>query len=256
MVRALLVRGMLAGLLAGSLAFAFGFVFGEPQLDRAITFEAHALQHAGAGHTHQPSSAEPEPELVSRAVQSTAGLLTGVAVYGCAFGGIFALVFAYAHGRLGRFGPRATAAILAASAFVLLVLVPQLEYPANPPSVGDPDSIGVRTSLYFGTILLSLTVAGAAFWLGRRLSPRLGTWNAAVAGGAVYILAMTIASFVLPAVDEVPPEFSAALLWRFRLASLGTQAVLWAALGLIFGAAAERPSLGLARRPLRMGLTG
>ena len=38
----------------------------------------------------------------------------------------------------------------------------------------------------------------------------------------------------------VPAEFPASVLWRFRLASLGTQLVLWLGMGLIFGALTER----------------
>ncbi|MGC1304121.1 MAG: CbtA family protein, partial [Caulobacteraceae bacterium] len=112
MVRGLLIRGMLAGVLAGLLAFVFAWVVGEPQVGLAIAYEDHVRELA-----HQAA----EPELVSRAVQSTVGLLTGVVVYGTALGGIFALAFAYAHGRLARTGPRATAAILAAAGFVVLV---------------------------------------------------------------------------------------------------------------------------------------
>jgi hypothetical protein len=48
---------------------------------------------------HAMAGEAPQPELVSRAVQSTAGLLTGILVYGCALDGIFALVFAYAYAR-------------------------------------------------------------------------------------------------------------------------------------------------------------
>jgi len=51
---------------------------------------------------------------------------------------------------------------------------------------------------------------------------------------------MVVAMLVLPPVDEVPPEFSAVVLWQFRVASLGTEAVLWTTLGLTFGAVAER----------------
>jgi hypothetical protein len=40
--------------------------------------------------------------------------------------------------------------------------------------------------------------------------------------------------------DEVPAEFSATTLRNFRLASLGSQAVLWTAFSLIFGVLAER----------------
>src|SRR5215813_6776619 len=150
MVRALLIRGMLAGALAGLLACAFAWIFGEPQVDVAIGFEQR--MHAVAGEASQP-------EIVSRAVQSTAGLLTGILVYGCALGGIFSLVFAYAYGRFGPLSPRATAATVTALGFVTLILVPQIKYPANPPSVGAPDTIAVRTALYF--ILIGLSVIAA-----------------------------------------------------------------------------------------------
>jgi Probable cobalt transporter subunit (CbtA) len=231
MVRSLLVRGMLAGALAGLLAFGFAWLFGEPQVNLAIGFEEHMHQMAGEA---------PEPELVSRAVQSTIGLLTGVVVYGSAIGGIFALAFAGAYGRLGRLDARGTAALLAASGFVVLILVPQIKYPANPPSIGEPETIGLRTALYFTMIALSLIAAIAATSTGRQLARRLGRWNAALIAGAAYIVVMAAAMLILPAVDEVPADFSAAVLWRFRLASLGVEIVLWTALGLVFGVLAER----------------
>jgi len=37
--------------------------------------------------------------------------------------------------------------------------VPNVKYPANPPSIGDPESIGFRTGLFFLMIVLSLAVA-------------------------------------------------------------------------------------------------
>jgi hypothetical protein len=50
------------------------------------------------------------------------------------------------------------------------------------------------------------------------------------AGG--YLVVVLIAGWLLPIVDEVPADFSADLLWRFRTASLTVQATLWAAIGL------------------------
>jgi hypothetical protein len=222
---------MLAGLAAGVIAFAFAWVFGEPQVNLAIAFEDHMHHMAGDA---------PEPELVSRAVQSTIGLLTGVLVYGAALGGLFALVFAYAQGRMGRLGSRATAAVLAVSGFVALILVPQIKYPANPPSIGNPDTIGSRTALYFTMIALSVIAAVAAVSTGRQLVRRLGGWNAAIAAGAAYLAVIAAAMLILPPINEVPADFSAATLWNFRLASLGIEMVLWAGLALIFGVLAER----------------
>jgi high affinity Mn2+ porin len=230
MVRALLVRGMLAGVLAGALAAGFAWVFGEPQVDLAIGFEEHMHHMAGQA---------PEPELVGRSVQSTIGLLTGILVYGTAIGGILALAFAYAYGRIGRLSPRATASLLALAGFLMLILVPQIKYPANPPSIGDPETIGWRTALYFTMIAVSVIAAVAATSTGRQLVRRLDTWNSAVAAGASYLIAIVAAMLILPTVNEVPAEFSATTLWNFRLASLGIEAVLWTALGLVFGALAE-----------------
>jgi hypothetical protein len=45
--------------------------------------------------------------------------------------------------------PRGTVAMLATLSYVALILVPQLKYPASPPSVSEPDTIGARTALYF-----------------------------------------------------------------------------------------------------------
>jgi hypothetical protein len=239
MVRALLVRGMLAGILAGALAFGFAWVFGEPQVDLAIAFEDHAHHMAGDA---------PEPELVSRAVQSSAGLLTGVLVYGCALGGIFALAFAYAYGRIGRMGARGTAAVLAAAGFLVLILVPQIKYPANPPSIGDPETIGARTALYFTMIAVSVIAAVAASSTGRQLAPRLGAWNAALVAAAAYVAVVAAGMAILPPVNEVPADFAATTLWNFRVASLGIEAVLWTTLGLVFGPLAER-RFGVARQP-------
>src|ERR1700760_674944 len=134
MVRTLLIRGMLAGLFAGLLVFGFGKVFGEPQVDRAIAFETARDEARAKHHDAMGTPAEqPEPELVSRGVQASYGLLTGVVVYSAAFGGLFALVFAFANGRAWHCGPRAGAALLAAGGFIAVYLAPSLKYPASPP---------------------------------------------------------------------------------------------------------------------------
>jgi len=182
----------------------------------------------------------PEPELVSRKVQGSVGLLTAVVVYGTGIGGLFALVFAYAWGRVGDLRPRTLAVLLAGAAFLAVYLVPALKYPANPPSVGIHETIGWRTELYFFMVLVSITTLAFAVLIGRQLVKRLGGWNASLIAGAVFIVIIAIAQILLPDVNEVPAEFPAVVLWRFRIASLGIQAVLWASLGLLFGWLTER----------------
>ncbi|MEU9151271.1 CbtA family protein [Streptomyces sp. NPDC048417] len=226
-VRNLLVRGMLAGLAAGVLALVAAYLLGEPNVDKAISFEdAHSHEH--------------EMEVVSRSLQSTAGLATGVLVYGVAFGGIAALAYCFALGRVGRFSPRATALLLSGCALLAVYVVPFLKYPANPPSVGDPDTIGKRTTLYFLMMVLSVLLAVAATILGKRLGPSLGTWWATMAAMAAFAVVIGLAYQFLPAINEVPTDFPATLLWRFRLSALAIQLVLWGGFGLLFGELAER----------------
>jgi predicted cobalt transporter CbtA len=243
----LLVRGMLVGLLAALFSFTFFKLAGEPSVDRAIAFE-RAMDAAKAKASADEAAAkglpspveQAEPELVSRPVQAGIGLLTGVVVYSAAFGGLFALVFAAAYRRMADLGPRATSALLAAVGFVAVYLTPMLKYPANPPSVGLPETIGMRTSVYFAMILISIAAMIAAGMLRNRLNPRLGGWNSALIAGGAYIVAMAGVALALPDVNEVPEDFPATVLWQFRLASLGGQLIMWTTLGLLFGVVAER----------------
>ncbi|MER6563096.1 CbtA family protein [Streptomyces sp. NPDC001027] len=228
-VRNLLVRGMLAGLAAGVLALVVAYFLGEPNVDSAIGFEeSHAPAH------------EHEVELVSRSLQSTAGLATGVLVYGVALGGIAALAYCFALGRVGRFTPRATALLLSGAALLTVYVVPFLKYPANPPAVGDHDTIAKRTTLYFLMMVLGVLLAVAAVIAGRRLAPRLGAWYATVVAVLGFTVVIGLAYAFLPSVNEVPTDFPAALLWRFRLSSLALQITMWAGFGLVFGELAER----------------
>jgi predicted cobalt transporter CbtA len=158
--------------------------------------------------------------------------------------GLFSLAFAFAYGRLSRLGPRATSALLALAAYVAIVLVPSLKYPANPPSVGSPDTIGLRTGLFFMMLLASVAALVLAALVARRLSARFGTWNATLIAGAAFIVVIGIVELALPEINEVPENFSAVVLWRFRVASLGIQAVLWTTIGLLFGALTQRGFTG------------
>jgi predicted cobalt transporter CbtA len=226
MMRMLLVRGMLSGLAAGLLALVFAYIVGEPLVVSAIDFESAA--QVGTGQT-------PEPEVVSRAVQSTIGLATAVVVYAVAFGGLFSLAFAVAYGRIGRLGARATAAVLALCGYLVVFVVPFLKYPANPPAVGNADTINQRSVLYLAMVVASVLLAIGATCLGRRLTSRLGAWNAALVATATFVVAVAVVQFLLPTINEIPDAFPATVLWEFRVASLGTQLVMWATIGLLFG---------------------
>jgi predicted cobalt transporter CbtA len=261
MVGILLTRGMLVGFVAGLLCFGFLRLVGEPQVDRAIAFETAmgekekpkaevSKAEMPAGHTHTMPAEhtmakgmvmpKEDSELVSRSVQAGLGLFTGVTVYNTAFGGLFALVFAFAYRRMGDFDPRTTSALLAISGIVAVYFVPILKYPANPPAVGNPDTIGMRTAFYFAMIAISLAAMIAAWMLRNRLVPRYGSWNAALIAGAAYLVVVIAVAAALPEVSEVPDEFPAVVLWQFRMASAGAQLIMWTTIGLAFGALTER----------------
>lgn len=231
MTGSLLLRGMIAGLIAAFVAFGFATIFGEPEVDYAIALEEQKAVAAG-----EPA----EPELVSRAVQSTTGLATGLLIYGAAAGGIFSLIFAFAYGRATVLGARATSALLAVAAFVAVVIVPQVKYPANPPAVGSPETIGARTSLFFIMLLVSVVATVLAILLARRLWDRMGGWNAGIVAGVVWLAVIVLIQIAMPSVNEIPPDFAADVLWRFRATTIGIHAILWAVIGLVFGALAAQ----------------
>ncbi|GAA1530078.1 CbtA family protein [Actinomadura kijaniata] len=243
MMRSLLVRGMLVGPAAAAVALAIAWIYGEPQVGHAIAFE----ESRAAGHAHHGAAAEPAEEApVSRTAQQTIGLITAMGFYGVAVGGLFAIAFAFAYGRLGALGARATSALVALAGFVAVVLVPFLKYPATPPAVGDPDTIGGRTALYFSMVALGVLATTAAVIAGRRLAPRLGAWNASVVSAVGFAVVLAVVFRLTPRPDAVADGFPATVLWDFRVASLGVQIALWATLGLLFGHLTER---SLARRP-------
>ena len=100
-MNSILLLGMFAGLVAGLLSVVFARAFGEPQVARAIALEA-TLHPVADGRASEP---------VSRAVQGTLGLGVGGIVFAVAVGGIFAIAFAFVHGRFGRWNARATACV-------------------------------------------------------------------------------------------------------------------------------------------------
>jgi pimeloyl-ACP methyl ester carboxylesterase len=247
MIGSLLVRGMLAGVLAGILGFAFAHTFAEPSIDSAIAFEEYV--------EYEVHHEAPEVELVSRSLQSTAGLVTGTLLYGVSMGGIFALAFTAAYGRVGGLSARGTAALVGLLSLVAVYLAPFLKYPANPPSIGNEETIQFRTAIYLVLLLASVVAMVFAVILQRRLVTRFGGWNATLVAVAAYVVAMAVCYLVFPGINEVPQTavptvidavtdadvtFPPTVLWNFRIASIGLQAVMWTTISLVFGVLAER----------------
>jgi high-affinity Fe2+/Pb2+ permease len=98
--------------------------------------------------------------------------------------------------------------------------------------VGNPDTIGHRTELYFLMMAMSIVATIAAIMLARRLTPSIGGWNAVLTSVGAYVVAVGLVAWLLPVVDEVPADFPADLLWQFRIASLTVETSLWLVTGL------------------------
>lgn len=259
-----LIRGLLAGLVAGLAAFAVAYAVGEPQVNRFIALEAAgSADHAApdghthdepATHTHDESGAE-----VSRATQSTWGLLTGTLAIGVAMGGVTALAAAFALGRIGSLKPTQTTALVALLGFVALGLVPFLKYPATPPAVGDAETIGQRTTLYFAFVGICVVAVIMETVFAALLLRRGGTpFQATVFPALGFTAIITVAALMLPTVNEVGGDVPADALWYFRQASILTTAALWATLGIVLtgliGRMHTKESAAQARRDLAASL--
>lgn len=237
MVWTLVRRGLVAGLLAGLLAGLFALVFGEPRVQDAIDIEESASAHASLSLGSIPAYLG--DGVVSRPDQR-GGLFLATALYGIAAGGLFAIAFASLRGRGAQRDDWQLSTRLATTIFVAAVLVPFIKYPANPPAVGSPDTIGARTVYYVillaGSALAMLAAARVVWSVGPGAPP----WRRPLLGGGTFIAVAGGLALALPGVQEIPSDFPASLIWEFRLSSLGTQAVLWAALGVGFGIASHR----------------
>jgi hypothetical protein len=234
MVWTLLRRGLVTGALAGLLAGVFAFVVGEPLLQDAIDIEA-----ATASASLTPALGHLGDLGVTRGAQR-GGLFLATAIYGACVGTIFAVAFALLRGRTAARDDWHLSVRLAALLFLVFVLVPWLKYPANPPAVGDPETIGERTWAYLALLAGGTAALVAAFRVARAAPADAAPWRAPVLAGATFVLLAGFLATALPGVDEVPDGFPASLLWEFRLSALGTQAVLWTALGVGFGIASLR----------------
>ncbi|MDF0528743.1 CbtA family protein, partial [Tsukamurella sp. 8J] len=167
----IIARGVLAGALGGLLAFVFARIFAEPVISRAIDYEsARDEAKASVMHMHM----EDGPDIFSRTIQANIGIGVGIIAVGCAMGALFAVVYCVAAPHVARMEPRRLALAIAASMFVGVYLLPYLKYPANPPAIGNPDTIKERGGLYLLMVAISVALVWIAWIAGLTLAPRIG----------------------------------------------------------------------------------
>jgi predicted cobalt transporter CbtA len=211
---------LLAGILAGVAAATFHFIATEGVIDRAIMLET--LRHQAEGTYEEP--------MVSREVQKF-GLFVGFVIYGVTWSLLFGAGFYVLQRWLDSDSVVKRAATLAAAGFWSVALFPFLKYPANPPGVGDPETITLRQTLY-------LTVLGVSI-AGMLLSIALAHYR----GWRQALLALLAFDAVVYALLPGNPDAIRTpldILWTFRALSVAGLAVFWCVLGLSFGLLLQR----------------
>ena len=214
-LRTVLVSAIVAGLIGGAIASAFHGLFTEPVIDRAIAAEEERAAAQPGHHGEEP--------VVSRRGQKI-GLVVGLLLYGATWG----LLVGLAIHATREWAPRAWSlarrgAVLAALVGWSVAIFPFLKYPANPPGVGEPESIGYRQTLYVGFI--ALAVLGLA--LATALRRRTGGWLVP----ALFYAAWALGLYVLMPPNPDPVQLSEAIVRPFRALSLAGLVIFWAVLG-------------------------
>jgi len=217
MIRHLLKQGVAAGMAGGAALAVVLRLVGEGPLGRAIALE-------GGG----------SDEMFSRGTQQAGGMLAAV-LYGAALGAVFTIAYAVVRHRLRSTDDWHAAVALATAGFVAIFLLPFLKYPANPPTVGNPDTIGRRTALYLLAVAWSLVATWAGWRARRALVVRGWAPPKAVPATLAVWVALTIVGLALLPANTDPVSPPATLIWQFRLSTVAGAAAFWAVLGLTFG---------------------
>lgn len=132
---------------------------------------------------------------------------------GAVLGVVLAIAAAALHHCLAARDEFGRVAKVALGAFIATSVIPGLKYPANPPTVGNPDTIGQRTSNYLLLMAAAILSLFAAFVLWQYLSDRGVTGGSRfLLGGGGFVLLVTIAMVTFPASPDAinPPNSDAA----------------------------------------------
>jgi len=216
-----LVSGALAGLVHGTINFALV----EPYLDQAIGLENESLFASGDAEDTLEFWAEYESY---RIWQKSGQVLAGV-ILGLAMGSLFGIVYALSRNSLPGKNDVTKSVILAGIMWLTIYIIPFLKYPANPPTVGDGETVMLRAILYVSFIVLSGISVVIFYKLFRKLQN-----NKKYFGLFGYVIFITILFFVMP---ENPDEITAPmnLVNEFRLMSVLGVSSFWLSVGLILG---------------------
>jgi predicted cobalt transporter CbtA len=214
---------LLSGAIAGTILGLINQVIVEPFVDKAVAIETQNMISQGEDVDRR--------ELNSIRLWQKGGEIVAGTVLGASIGALFGLVFAFARNSLPGSNEKKKGIILAGIMFFVLFLVPALKYPANPPGVGDPETIVYRQSLYIGILAVSGFSA-----LGLALLYR----NSGDLESKKIIIPLTYSAIIAIAFVVLPPNpdditISMDLLTNFRIASTLTMGIFWGILGIVLG---------------------
>ncbi len=217
----ILFSGALAGLIHGTVNFAIV----EPYLDQAIGIENHNLFESGEEEDTPEFWVEYEGY---RIWQKSGQILAGV-ILGISMGALFGIVFALSKNSLPGNHAIKKSLLLAGVMWFTLYIIPFLKYPANPPTVGDSETIVLRAILYLSFIAISGIGALVFYKLFKKFENNKKFVS--VIGYGIFI---TVVFFIMP---ENPDEINAPmdLVNEFRLMSMLGVSSFWISMGMIFG---------------------
>ena len=216
-----IVSGALAGAIHGTVNFAIV----EPYLDQAIGIENENLFASGEEDDIPQFWADYEEYRVwQKSGQVLAGIILGVAM-----GSLFGIVYALSRNSLPGKNDVTKSVILAGIMWITIYLIPFLKYPANPPTVGDAETVVLRSILYISFIAISGFGAFAFYKLSQKLEK-----SKKYLGLVGYVIFIITAFFVMP---ENPDEITAPmnLVNEFRLMSVLGVTSFWISVGIILG---------------------
>ena len=215
---------LIAGAISGTLLAILNLGIVEPYVDEAINLEN---QNAIAqGEVINPQEFN-DYRLWQKSGEIAAGTILGVSL-----GALFGVVFALTRNSIPGSNDKKKALILAGVMLLIIYIVPALKYPANPPAVGDPETIYYRESLYIILLTVSSFSALGLAFLYRKLGDKKGKQ---ILVPVIYIGIIAAAFMILPPnPDEITAPMD--LVMGFRIASGLTMSAFWGLLGLILGA--------------------
>jgi predicted cobalt transporter CbtA len=225
---------LLSGAIAGTILGAINQVLVEPYIDRAISIETQNVIKEG--------QVVDSVELQNYRLWQKGGEIAAGTILGMSLGALYGIVFVYSRSLLLPHSNSniRKALILAGIMWFVLFLVPALKYPANPPAVGDPETIYYRESLFIGILAISgFSALGLALIYRKLGSVASINKNRIIVIPLIYSAIIVGAFFILPPnPDEITVPME--LVQGFRIASAFTMSIFWGLLGLILGAFWDR----------------